>query len=75
MGIARYLPPPPREQEKKVFRGKLWLHPTYGRCRNAVKKTRETVSTIAVLWPVKAIFEKRAATVEVDTFISLALIM
>ena len=26
--------------------------------------------TIAILWPVKAIFEKRAATVEVDTFLS-----
>ena len=25
---------------------------------------------MAILWPVKAIFEKRAATVEVDTFIS-----
>ena len=35
-----------------------------------LKKTRKTVSTIAILWPVKAIFEKRAATVEVDTSIS-----
>ena len=23
----KYLPQPPREQEKKIFRGKLWLHP------------------------------------------------
>ena len=45
------------------------IHP-YGRYENAVK-TRETISTIAILWPVKAIFEKRAATVEVDTLISL----
>ena len=28
------------------------------------------MSTIAILWLVKAIFEKRAATVEVDTLIS-----
>ena len=41
----------------------------YGRYGNAVK-TRKTISTIAILWPIKAIFEKRAATVEVDTFIS-----
>ena len=33
------------------------------------------MSTIAILWPVvKAIFEKRAATVEVDTLISRVLI-
>ena len=30
-------------------------------------KTRKTISTITVLWLAKAIFEKRAATVEVDT--------
>ena len=47
------------------------IHP-YGRYENAVK-TRKTISTIAILWPVKAIFEKRAATVEVDTLISPAL--
>ena len=41
------------------------IHP-YGRYGNAVK-ARKTISTIAILWPVKAIFEKRAATVEVDT--------
>ena len=28
LGTEKYLPPPPREQEKKIFRGKLWLHPT-----------------------------------------------
>ena len=27
LGTEKYLPPPPREQEKKTFRGKLWLHP------------------------------------------------
>ena len=46
------------------------LHP-YGRYGNAVKP-RKTISTITILWPIKAIFEKRAATVEVDTLISLA---
>ena len=44
------------------------MHP-YGRYGNAVK-TRKTISTIAILWLVKAIFEKRTATEEVDTFIS-----
>ena len=34
-------------------------------------KTSKTICTIAILWTVKTIFEKRAATVEVDTFISL----
>ena len=43
------------------------IHP-YGRYGHAVK-TRKTISTIAILWPVKAIFEKRAATVEVDSFV------
>ena len=33
------------------------------------KKTSKTISTIAMLSPVKTIFEKRAATVEVDTSI------
>ena len=27
LGTEKYLPPPPREQEKKIFRGRLWLHP------------------------------------------------
>ena len=30
------------------------------------------MSTIATLWPVKAMFGRRAATVEVDSFVSLA---
>ena len=45
-----------------------FIHP-YGRYGNAVK-TRKTISTIAFLWPVKAIFENRGATVEVDSFVS-----
>ena len=45
-----------------------FIHP-YGRYGNAFK-TRESISTIAILWPVKAIFEERAATVEVDSFLS-----
>ena len=35
-----------------------------------LSKTRKTISTIAILWPVEAIFEKRVATVEVDSFVS-----
>ena len=27
LGTEKYLPPPPREQEKKIFRGKVRLHP------------------------------------------------
>ena len=27
LGTEKDLPPPPREQDKKIFRGKLWLHP------------------------------------------------
>ena len=70
LGTEKYLPPPPpREQERKSSEAKLGsIHP-YGRYGNAVK-TWKTISTIAVLWPVKAIFEKRAATVEVDSFAS-----
>ena len=65
----KYLPPPPRAQEKKSSEAKSGsIHP-YGRYGNAVK-TRKTISTIAILWSVKTIFEKRAATVEVDTFVS-----
>ena len=41
----------------------------YGRYGNA-GETSKTISTIASLWPVKAILEKRAATVVVATFIS-----
>ena len=49
------------------------IHP-YGRYGNA-GKTSKTISTIAILSLVKAIFEKRAATVEVDTFISPVLLI
>ena len=69
LGTEKYLPPPPREQEKKISGANSgFIHP-HGRYGNAVK-TMKTISTIAILWPVKAIFEKRAATVEVDTLIS-----
>ena len=44
------------------------IHP-YGRYENAAN-TRKTISTIAIPWPVKAVFEKRGATVEVETSIS-----
>ena len=49
------------------------IHP-YGRYGNAVK-TRKSISTIAILWSVKAIFKKRAATLEVDTLISPELVL
>ena len=59
----------PESKERKSSEANSgFIHP-YGRYGNAVK-TRKTISTIAILWLVKAIFEKRAATVEVDTFIS-----
>ena len=34
-----------------------------------LEKTNKTISTIAIRWPVSTTFKKRAATVEVDTFI------
>ena len=37
-------------------------------------KAGKAISTIAIRWPVKAIFEKRAATMEVDSFVSPAVI-
>ena len=67
LGTEKYLLPPPREQEKRQTLAETGsIHP-YGRYGHAVK-TRKTISTIPILWPVKAIFEKRAATV-VDTLI------
>ena len=35
-----------------------------------LEELAEPISNMAILWPGKAIFEKRAATMEVDTFIS-----
>ena len=58
---------PESKKRKSSEENSGFIHP-YGRYGNAVK-TRKTVSTIAILWPVKAVFEKRAATVEVDTFV------
>ena len=60
---------PESKKRKSSEENSGFVHP-YGRYGNAVK-TRRTISTIAILWPVKAMFEKRAATVEVDTFIFL----
>ena len=59
---------PESKKRKSSEENSGFIHP-YGRCGNAVKTTK-TISTIAILWPVKAIFEKRAATVEVDSFVS-----
>ena len=58
---------PESKKRKSSEENSGFIHP-YGRYGNAVK----TISTIAILWPVKAIFEKRATTVEVDTFVSPA---
>ena len=59
----------PESKKRKSSEGNSGsIHP-YGRYGNA-GKTSKSISTIAILWPVKAIFEKRAATVEVDTSIS-----
>ena len=54
----KYLAPPPREQDNKILRGKLLLHPPPTVDMENAVKTRKTISTIAILWPVKAIFEK-----------------
>ena len=62
---------PESKKRKSSQENSGFIHP-YGRYGNAAK-TRKTISTIAILWPVKAIFEKRAATVEVDSFLSPAL--
>ena len=61
---------PESKKRKSSEENSGFIHP-YGRYENVVK-TRKTTSTIAILWPVKAIFEKRAATVEVDSFVSPA---
>ena len=59
---------PESKKRKSSEENSGFIHP-YCRYGNAVK-TRITISTIAILWPVKAIFENRAATVEVDSFVS-----
>ena len=60
---------PESEQWKSWEANSGSIHP-YGRYGNAVK-ARKSICTIVILWLVKAIFEKRAATVEVDTLFSL----
>ena len=63
----------PESKKRKSSEGNSGsIHP-YGRYGNA-GKTSKSISTIAILWPVKATFEKRAATVEVDTSISPAIV-
>ena len=59
----------PESKKRKASEGNSGSIQPYGRYGNAAK-TSKTISTIAIPWPVKAIFEKRAATVEVDTLIS-----
>ena len=61
----------PESKKRKSSEGKPCSVQPYGRYADACK-TNKTMSTIAILWPVKAIFEKRAATVEIETFISPA---
>ena len=64
--IYRHHPESKKQKSSEWSSGSI--HP-YGRYGNA-GKTGKTISTIAILLPVKAIFKKRAATVEVDTLIS-----
>ena len=59
----------PESKKRKSSEGNSGSTHPYGRYGNA-GKTSKTISTIAIRWSVKAIFDKRAATVEVDTFIS-----
>ena len=59
----------PESKKRKSSEGSSGsIHP-YGRYGNA-GKTSQTISTRAIIWPVKAIFEKMAATVEVGPLIS-----
>ena len=59
----------PERKKRKSSEGNCGSIRPYARYGNA-GKTSKSISTIAILWPVKAIFEKKAATVEVDTFVS-----
>ena len=68
-GTENCLPSPPRDQD--FFFHRETLAPSTPTVDvEMLKKTSRTISTMAILWPVKGIFEKRAAMVEVDTFIS-----
>ena len=69
LGTEKYLHHPESKKRKSSEANSGSIHP-YGRYENAVKTRKTHISTIAILWPVEAIFEKRAATVEVDTLIS-----
>ena len=61
----------PGSKKRKSSEGNSGSIQPYGRYGNA-GKTSDSTSTIATLWPVKAISEKRATSVEVDTSISFA---
>ena len=63
--IYHYHPESKKRKSSEANSGSI--HP-YGRYGNA-GKTSKTIPTIATLSLVKVIFEKRAATVEVDTLI------
>ena len=62
-GTEEYLPP--RSKKRESSEGNSGSSHPYGRYGNAGKPSK-TISTTAILRPVKDIFEKRAATVEVD---------
>ena len=58
----------PESKKRKSSEGNFGsIHP-YGRYGN-VGNSSKTISTIAILWPVRAIFEKRESGVGVDTFV------
>ena len=65
-GTENYLSPSSREHEKSPTSSPI--HP-YGR-NEYIGKLSQTISAIVILWPVEAMFEKKAATVEVDAFIT-----
>ena len=60
-----------RARKESLQRETLAPSNPYGRYEDAGEASK-TISTIGILSSVKAIFEKRAAAVEVDKFISLA---
>ena len=64
--IYHHHPESKKGKSLEGFSGSIHLYSRHGNAG----KTSKTISTIAILWPVKAIFENRAATVEVDTLIS-----
>ena len=59
-------PPPPRDQKKSLQRGSLAPSTPYNSYENAGEASIARFTT-TILWPVKVIFKKKAAMVEVDT--------